>query len=92
MVKIVIDIKGPSLHAVVRWDGVERPLTRVGNRYATELGTNAGTHQYIITVWGPTGEAWSASVRRAESPSGRDHEGVMGANGQDTTGHQVFDV
>jgi hypothetical protein len=92
MLKIVIEIWGPSLQVGVRWDGVEQGLICLGSRHVTEFGTNPGTHEYIITVLGAPDAAWIASVRRAESPSGRDHEGTIGPSGQGTTGRQVFDA
>lgn len=90
MPHIDVTIEGPSLHAILRWDGVEQPLARSGNKYTAGLDTTSGTHTYVITVWGPTGEAWTALLEETTPSSTRSHHGSMGPHGQDTTGHHNF--
>jgi hypothetical protein len=90
MADIKISIKN-AVDASFTWDSNKIPLARTGAAWtATVKAAVNSKHIYIITVWGTSGQSWTATVA-APSHTNK-HAGHMSPGGFDTTGDTAFEV
>jgi hypothetical protein len=90
MATLEVEVKGARDGAKLTLDGAARGLTQAGSALKGTFEVSAGKHRYTLTVYGASGQAWSATVSTAQAT--HEHEGHMSADGYDTTGPRTIEA
>jgi len=87
---IKIAIKGAD-DVAFTWDGADVPLNSTGTSWKGTVNAEVNSkHLYVITVWGTSGQGWTATVAAPDHTN--KHAGHMSPGGFDTSGDTEFEV